>query len=160
MEIDRTPVDLALLIKESIEANSGYGIETGCKLCLPGASTNPFLIMGDTSRLMQVFANLLSNAAKFSRKGGEVVVDLTRHKDGKGVRISVIDNGVGIPDHALATIFDKFTQVDSSSERSKEGSGLGLGIAKKLVELHGGTIELKSEEGVGTTFYVDFSTIG
>lgn len=158
MKINHVPVDLAQLIQESIEANKTFAMDRGVQLKCRGVDT-PVMMMGDANRLMQVLTNLISNGAKFSQTGGVVVVDLSKLEDGKVARISVIDDGIGIPDHALATIFDKFTQVDPSNEHSKEGSGLGLGIAKKLVELHGGKIDIKTKEGIGTTVYVDFSTI-
>jgi PAS domain S-box-containing protein len=158
MIINHVPVDLALLVQESIEANKTYAMDRGVQLKCRGVDA-PVIMMGDANRLMQVLTNLISNGAKFSKTGGAVVVDLSKLDDGKIARISVIDDGIGIPEHALATIFDKFTQVDPSNEHSKEGSGLGLGIAKKLVELHDGKINIKTKEDVGTTVYVDFSTV-
>jgi signal transduction histidine kinase len=102
---------------------------------------------------MQVTANLLSNAAKFSPHGGQVDISVFRH-DGK-LRISVQDYGYGVPEWARKTIFDKFTQVDSSDQRKKGGSGLGLSIIKSIVEAHDGQVDYISEINKGTTFYVD-----
>ena len=158
LELEQNSVDLALIVEEAVEANKGYGLEYDVNFVCEGVE-EPVLVKGDAHRLIQILANLLSNAAKFSLPGGQVTVALSRHENGEGARISVKDNGLGIPEHAKSTIFDKFTQVDSSSQRAKGGSGLGLGIAKFLVERHGGQIGFTSKEGVGTTFYVDFDTI-
>ena len=98
-------------------------------------------------------ANLLSNAAKFSLRGEQVEVTLARH-DGS-LRVSVKDYGCGIPESARATLFDQFTQVDSTDQRQKGGSGLGLGIAKMIVEAHGGQIDFTSSVDKGATFYFD-----
>jgi signal transduction histidine kinase len=97
--------------------------------------------------------NLLSNAVKFSAYGGQVEAYVARHEG--NIRIAVKDNSCGIPEEARKTIFDKFTQVDSSDQRQKGGSGLGLNITKMIVEEHGGHINFTSEVGKGSTFYVD-----
>jgi signal transduction histidine kinase len=105
------------------------------------------------NRLMQVMGNLLSNAAKFSRYGGQVDVSLVCYKG--LVRISVKDEGCGIAERSQETIFDKFTQADSSDQRQQGGSGLGLSITKKIVEAHNGYIHFTTEVEKGTTFYID-----
>ena len=106
---------------------------------------------------MQVMANLLSNAAKFSPRGGKVEISIARRKG--NVRITVKDNGSGIPEDAQATIFERFTQADSSDQRAKGGTGLGLNIASAIVEKHGGTIGFTTEIGKGSTFYFDLKEI-
>ena len=102
---------------------------------------------------MQVLSNLMSNAAKFSPEGEQVVLSVTRN--GKAIRISVQDNGPGIPEDFRDEIFDKFTQSDSSDIRKEGGTGLGLSIAKAIVDHHLGILGFDSEIGKGTTFYVD-----
>jgi PAS domain S-box-containing protein len=108
-------------------------------------------IRGDPARLQQVIWNLLSNAIKFTPKGGRVQV-LLRRVDSQ-IELAVSDNGIGIPRSFLPSVFDRFTQRESSTTRSYGGLGLGLAIAKQLVELHGGTVRAESAgEGLGATF--------
>jgi protein-histidine pros-kinase len=107
----------------------------------------------DRRALSQIVLNLLNNAIKFTERGG---VRLTLRKqvvDGKGVvEIGVEDTGVGIHPADQARLFSAFTQVDSSTRRSQEGTGLGLHLSRKLAELLGGTISCHSEHGKGSTF--------
>ena len=149
---DMHSMDLSMLVKESVLANEGYGSEYGVTLLYSGTE-EPLLVNGDYDGLMQVLGNLLSNAVKFSPRGGQVEASVTRHEG--CLRIAFKDNGCGIPEHARDTIFDKFTQVDSSDQRQKGGSGLGLNITKMIVEGHEGHIDFTSEVDKGTTLYVD-----
>lgn len=103
-------------------------------------------ISGDPDRLQQIIWNLVSNAIKFTHKGGRVQLTLQRHHS--SVQIVITDNGAGVPLEYLPKIFENFTQVDASSSRKHGGLGLGLAIVKKLVELHGGTVRAHSD-GVG-----------
>ena len=114
----------------------------------------PGLVSGDPARLQQVVWNLLSNAIKFTPKGGRVQVVLERVNS--HLELTVSDTGIGIPPEYLAHVFERFSQKDSSASRTYGGLGLGLAIAKQLVELHGGTLRAKSAgEGRGATFIVD-----
>jgi len=108
----------------------------------------------DSDRFMQVMANLLSNAAKFSPHGGVVEIT-TEHGEGS-LRVLVSDRGPGIPEEFRSKIFDKFSQADASDSRQKSGTGLGLSIVKAIMEKHGGEIGFETEVGAGTTFYVTF----
>src|SRR6185437_4620955 len=111
------------------------------------------VVSGDPARLQQVFWNLLSNAIKFTPKGGKVEVRLQRVNS--HVELSVSDTGIGIPADFLPHVFDRFSQRDASTSRSYGGLGLGLAIAKQLVELHGGTLHAQSAgEGRGASFTV------
>jgi signal transduction histidine kinase len=115
-------------------------------------------VVGDERRLFQVLLNLVANAVKFTERGGvRVIVRLT--PDGaRGIcrtRFEVIDTGVGIPTDKLDMIFDSFTQVDGSSARRYGGTGLGLAIARKLTELMGGHLTVRSVLGEGSTFALD-----
>src|SRR5690606_12715520 len=110
-------------------------------------------VAGDATRLQQVLWNLLSNAVKFTPKGGKIDVYLQRVNS--HLEVVVRDSGIGIDAANLPVVFERFRQVDSSSTRSFGGLGLGLSIAKSLVELHGGTIGVKSQGmGQGATFTV------
>jgi signal transduction histidine kinase len=100
-----------------------------------------------------VLTNLISNAAKFSPQGSAVSVVATRVAE--GLRVEVSDRGEGIPEAFRSRIFQRFSQGDGSSTRHKDGTGLGLGISKAIVELHGGSIGFLDREGGGTTFYFE-----
>lgn len=119
------------------------------------------MIEADPRKLKQVIVNLLSNAVKFTPDGGSVTVTAAIDRVGTGreaavrqVAISVHDTGVGIRPEDIPRLFEKFTQFHSVLERKHEGTGLGLALAKQLVELHGGTITVKSRVGHGSTFTV------
>jgi signal transduction histidine kinase/ligand-binding sensor domain-containing protein/DNA-binding response OmpR family regulator len=118
----------------------------------------------DRDKMEKILTNVLSNAFKFTPAGGKVTVAVSQDTPGTGVRgmssgfvcISVSDTGIGIPPEELSHIFDRFYQVDASQTREHEGSGIGLALAKELVELHHGTISVKSEVGKGTTLALRF----
>ncbi len=113
------------------------------------------LIHGDAGRLHQIVTNLISNAVKFTKRGGQVDVKLV--KDGSSAVLTVSDNGEGIPPSFLPFVFDRFRQANATITRSQGGLGLGLSIVKQLVELHGGNIEAASEgPGKGAVFTISF----
>jgi PAS domain S-box-containing protein len=97
----------------------------------------------DPTRLAQVFANLLNNAAKYTEPGGDV--RLTAHREGGEAIVRVTDNGIGIPPDMLDRVFEMFTQVDGTAERSQSGLGIGLTVVKALVEMHGGRVAIRSD---------------
>ncbi len=105
----------------------------------------------DGRRVEQVLTNLISNAIKFTPPGGQVTISASR-EPGR-VRFTVADTGRGIPPEALPRIFDKFFQVQSSTESGAKGTGLGLAIVKHIVELHGGRVGVESEVGRGSRFF-------
>jgi signal transduction histidine kinase len=150
------PVDANDLVYEAVEAIAGYASKLGIDV-----TTDPCeedcQIKGDRNRLIQVMANLLSNALKFSDDGGTVKVRVEAL--GGRIRISVHDGGLGIPTGAKASVFGKFSQVDSSDVRKAGGTGLGLNITKQIVERHNATIDYTSELGVGSTFYIEFDRL-
>lgn len=114
----------------------------------------PALVVGDRDRLAQVVANLLNNAAKYTDEGGKIHITI-EHAGESDVRLRVRDTGVGVPKEMLSKIFDMFTQLDRSSDRSQGGLGLGLTLVRSLVELQGGTIEARSDgPGKGAEFVV------
>jgi two-component system cell cycle sensor histidine kinase PleC len=106
-------------------------------------------VRGDTAKLKQIFSNLLSNAIKFTLKGGEVALEAIEHGNG-GVLVSVRDSGVGMTEEEIRVALTLFGQVDGGRNRWREGTGLGLPIAKALVELHGGELMIMSSKGKGT----------
>lgn len=110
------------------------------------------LMAFDPEKFERIILNLLSNAIKFTSSGGEICVNIS--KQNNYIFISIKDTGCGIPEDMLEKIFDTFTQVDSSFKRCAEGSGIGLSLAKSLVEMHGGEISVKSKVGVGSEFII------
>ena len=113
----------------------------------------PPYVMGDPTRLRQVLVNLVGNAIKFTERGEVILrIDPSRDEaDSSTLRFSVSDTGIGIPADKIETVFESFTQVDSSTTRKHGGTGLGLSISKRIVELMGGHIEATSKEGCGST---------
>lgn len=151
MQYEFAKVELNSLIKDALEANKGYADlnNVSFKAHLP---RNKLFVEGDQNRLMQVLANLMSNAAKFSEPG--TMIDVSLKKDGLNALISVQDYGIGIPEGSHDKVFEKFAQVDASDGRKVGGSGLGLSIARSIVECHEGDISFVSEEGQGSTFTI------
>lgn len=142
--------DAGKLFSEALMANESYLAQYGVKVVTKGLE-DTHQIHCDPDRMLQVLNNLLSNAAKFSNRGGEVHAILDSTAD--GIHITVQDFGVGIPKAAQATIFDRFTQA-KNGEMERRGTGLGLSIVKAIVENHQGRVELESQEGEGTTFRI------
>jgi CheY-like chemotaxis protein/two-component sensor histidine kinase len=114
---------------------------------------HPVLLTADPARLEQILANLLNNAAKYTDPGGRIRLDAVCQGD--QVAIHIHDSGVGIPEHLLARVFDLFMQGDRSLDRAQGGLGIGLTLVRSLVEMHGGTVEAKSDgPGRGSEFIV------
>lgn len=139
--------DLALRIREVAEAFQAVAAEKGLALRLQ-LPEEPIVLNLDEDRIAQVLSNLLSNAVKFTPLGGEIRLRL--HRDGDAARVEIHDTGVGISSEQLPFLFQRFYQVDPSSTRRHGGAGLGLAIAKALVESHGGSIGIESQVNQGT----------
>ncbi|HRI31823.1 MAG TPA: ATP-binding protein, partial [Candidatus Kapabacteria bacterium] len=114
---------------------------------------SPFVVTADEPKITQVINNLLSNAIKFTPKGGSVFVTLSAHNDTQ-LCITVKDTGIGIPPEHLPKVFEKFGNHQRSGTSGEKGTGLGMTIVKRFVELHDGTIDVQSQQGVGTTFTI------
>ncbi|WP_294613708.1 sensor histidine kinase [uncultured Roseovarius sp.] len=142
------------LVNEAVNSNVGYATAHNVTLVEECPEDTPLTIEGDETRLMQVLANMISNAAKFSKEGGTVTVGCK--SIGDKVRIYVKDTGCGIPEGAESKVFGRFSQLDSSDQRRAAGSGLGMNISKEIVESHNGIIDYVSEIGCGTTFFTEF----
>lgn len=152
LRIDVKPTDLVDVIRNSVEVVRPAANAKEVKIQVTLA-TSAAAVSGDPDRLQQVVWNLMSNALKFTPKGGRIQVILERINS--HMEISVIDTGEGIDPEFLPFVFDRFSQADTSSSRSYAGLGLGLGIVKNLVELHGGSVRAYSEGlGKGAMFVV------
>jgi PAS domain S-box-containing protein len=145
-------VGISEILNQALEANRNYGEKYGVQFILKGVPRDE-QVWTDPDRLMQIMANLLSNAAKFSLQDSEVWV--CAECRGNRVYFSVQDFGIGIPGTFREKIFEKFTQADHSNTRHNEGTGLGLSIARNLVEALHGSIHFETEIGAGTTFMFD-----
>jgi signal transduction histidine kinase len=151
LSMDCRPIDLRAPIAAALEAIRPAAVEKG--ILLSADLNGPSIVNADADRMQQVASNLLSNAMKFTPAGGRVHASLAT-TDGV-VRLLVSDTGQGLSPALLPFIFDRFRQGDASTTRAHGGLGLGLAIAKYIVEAHGGTIEAQSEgEGKGATFHV------
>jgi len=152
-ELNVEPVDLAGLIGECADLVGGRAAEQALRITLDIAALPSMRI--DRLRTKQMLLNLLSNAIKFTPKGGVVSVQAHRAPAG-GVVVCVRDTGIGIPPDMIALAFEAFRQVDSHLSREVEGTGLGLPLVKKLIELHGGEVRLESVLKKGTSVFLSF----
>ncbi len=150
--LDLHPLEVVPVVENAINVVRPTADAKGIKIETYFDST-PAMISGDANRLQQVVWNLLSNAVKFTDSGGRVCVKVSQV--GPAVEISVSDTGQGISKEFLPYVFDRFRQADSTTTRQHGGLGLGLAIARHLVEIHGGTIRAESlGEGRGATFTI------
>lgn len=156
LDLDLARLDLRGLMARAVEQNIHYAQSHGIELSLAGGDA-PVAVRGDAERLLQVAANLISNAVKHSPAGAAVSIGISRH-DGFG-RFSVIDRGTGIPEEFRDQVFERFSQADMSDQRKVQGTGLGLSISRGLVEQHGGRIDFETEIGRGTRFHVDIPLV-
>ena len=151
MELQLSACDLAALVDEVMRVARGLARRKGVEL-VTDIEPRPLELTADPIKLKQILYNLLSNAIKFTPGGGRVTVRGRMQKE--TVTIAVADTGIGIAPADVAVLFEEFRQVDSSLTRKHEGTGLGLALTKRLVELHGGDIAVESEPGQGSTFTV------
>jgi len=157
MDFKMQTLDLSELVNQAILANQGYGDQFKISYILDQKLTD-VQVYGDSDRLNQVLLNLLSNAAKFSPPHSSITITIDTPKT-DWVRISVQDQGAGIPESFRGRIFQKFAQADSSDTRKKGGTGLGLSISKAIVERHQGQIGFFCPESGGTIFYFDLPQV-
>ncbi len=152
IELRTERLDVRAVIDAAVETSRPLIEEAGHELAV-AVPEEPIFVDGDATRLAQVVSNLLTNSAKYMHRGGHI--RLTVRRDSEGVAVSVADTGIGIPPAMLDKVFVMFTQVDRTLEKTTGGLGIGLSLVKGLVEMHGGTIEARSEgEGKGSEFVV------
>jgi PAS domain S-box-containing protein len=148
--LEKAPVDIAAVIAHAVETNRPLIEEKKHALTV---EVEPGQVLGDFTRLTQVISNLLNNAAKYTDPGGHIWVTVVR--EGPEIHLRIRDTGIGISRHLLPFVFQLFTQDSRALDRSQGGLGIGLTVAKNLVELHGGTIAASSAgQGMGSEFRV------
>jgi PAS domain S-box-containing protein len=158
LRLDKRPTDIVPVITDALDAVRPMAEAKGIKLCAQYGQRSE-IVIGDPVRLQQVIGNLLSNAIKFTPEGGRV--ELWLERSGEDLCIWCSDTGAGIERTFLPYIFDRFYQADSSDSHRHGGLGLGLALAKHLVQLHGGTIKAASEgPGFGSTFTIRLPLAG
>jgi CheY-like chemotaxis protein len=156
--LELNPVEIAPVLEAAVNVVRPTADAKGIQIDVD-FEPEPAAVPGDIHRLQQVFWNLLSNAVKFTPAGGRVTVGL-RHRDSQ-VEITVADTGQGITPQFMPFVFDRFRQADSTSTRQHGGLGLGLAIARHLVEIHGGSISASSDgQGTGAIFTVRLPLVG
>ena len=151
MELELTTFDLPVALDNALTLVRERATRHGIRLDL-AVDDRVGAVVGDERKIKQVILNLLSNAVKFTPEGGRVTVRAL--PAGDAVEVAVSDTGIGIAPEDREAIFEEFRQVGSDYARKREGTGLGLTLARKFVELHGGTIRVESEVGRGSTFTV------
>jgi len=159
MRIEETDFNLRAVTEEVTDLVAGNAFRKGLELACFFEKEVPERLMGDPARIRQVLTNLLGNAVKFTDRG-EVALEvrlIEKTEDQASVRLKVIDTGIGVSREAQDRIFESFTQADGTTTRRFGGTGLGLTISRQLTELMGGRIGIESEEGRGSTFYVDLT---
>ncbi|MDD2685452.1 MAG: response regulator [Gallionella sp.] len=159
MSIDNIDFSLPDMLSQTTRSIALRAHEKGLELLLDIASDIPEMLLGDPGRLRQIVVNLVGNAVKFTERG-EIIVkaalaDAQPDSDKVRLQISVSDTGIGIPQEKFDAIFESFSQADSSTTRQYGGTGLGLTISARLVELMNGRIRVESEVGKGSTFHIE-----
>jgi CheY-like chemotaxis protein/two-component sensor histidine kinase len=158
LELRRSEVELSSVIQQAVEVARPLIDAAGHELTID-LPDEPVYLNADRTRLAQVFGNLLNNSSKYTKAPGAILLSAKRVDD--EVVVKVKDNGAGIPADKLESIFDMFMQLDRTSERSQGGLGIGLTLVKRLVEMHGGSIESRSGgEGMGSEFVVRLPVLG
>jgi len=152
VELKRERIDLRTVVQSAVEAMRPLVSDRGHTLRVE-MPPEPLYVDGDFTRVAQAFSNLLSNAAKYTDRGGEISISAIREDATAVVRVR--DSGIGIPREMLTRIFDMFTQLHAQGDRTTSGLGVGLSLARRLVDLHGGTIDAHSEgPGRGSEFVI------
>lgn len=157
LKLRKSPFDPVEAIEDVATLLSSAAAEKDIELVVSGDQSVEHTFMGDPGRFRQIVTNLLGNAIKFTEKGHvHVEVSTSGTQDGQAVlSLRIEDTGIGIPPEMQAKIFEKFSQVDTSSTRRHEGTGLGLAITAGLVKLFGGKLDVRSQVGKGSTFTVE-----
>ena len=151
VQLRKQPVDIGPIVARAVEVVRPYIDVRKHELSI-SLPEEPVRLQADPTRLEQVLVNLLSNAAKFTDPGGRIWLEV--QEQGNGLIMTVGDTGVGISPEMLPRVFDLFTQVERSSDRSQGGLGIGLTLVRSLVEMHDGSVSVSSTPGAGSVFTV------
>ncbi|MFE9082824.1 PAS domain-containing protein [Brevundimonas sp. NPDC003935] len=157
IEMDPEPFQVAALVDGAAAIVEGQCVAKGLSLKVVADAAMPEVLTGDAGRLRQVMLNFLSNAVKFTGKGGVTLrVGGAPDPDGRWrLRVAVTDTGIGIPAEKIEVLFERFSQADASTTRVYGGTGLGLAISRRLIEIMGGEIGVDSKPGEGATFWFE-----
>ena len=151
MDLHIEEFDFANLLKQ-IEATARPQVDKNKNKFVKKCKTKKLKLKNDQTKLRQILFNMLSNAAKFTKKGTITLQIKPEKKD--NLRFDVIDTGIGMSEEQIGKVFEEFTQAESSTAKDYGGTGLGLPISKKMTEMMGGKMEVNSKEGKGTTFSI------
>jgi signal transduction histidine kinase len=158
MTLKKERLGLADLISESVGLNQVLARKKGIELCWADQSTDLLLVEVDSTKFKQVLNNLLSNGIKFCPSGS--VIEVEARQEGTGVQVLVRDNGPGIPGEELDRLFKLFQRTSVTSTDGEKSTGLGLAIARNIVQMHGGELTVNSQPGAGTEFRIDIPGSG
>ena len=153
IKLNMKNIDIVFLSKIITQSVELYVNQKNIKISFKSNIKSKIISM-DEEKYERIILNILSNAIKFTESGGEITVTLNENRKSNFVQIKVTDTGIGIPKDKQELIFERFGQVDSNLSRQAEGTGIGLSLVKLLVNILGGTIELESELGIGSTFII------
>jgi signal transduction histidine kinase len=156
LDLHPTELDLAEMVRQSVSEAEPRAAAGGLSLSCEAQSVPP--VTGDKGRIFQLLDNLVSNAIKFTPAGGDVRVSVAPVNG--VVRLEVADTGIGIASDEQRRLFERFFRASGAAERHIAGTGLGLYIARAIVEAHGGSISVESEPGLGTAFSIDMPVNG
>lgn len=151
VQLNKEPVDLAKLAIRTLKSLQLLAEQKNITIGI--SNDDEVVVEGDSTKLQQVISNLVDNAIKYTPEGGRVSIDVNRSPEFAVLRVS--DTGIGIPPEDLSRIFDRFFRVDKARSRNTGGTGLGLSIANRIVLMHGGYLRVYSQEGKGSTFYIE-----
>jgi signal transduction histidine kinase/DNA-binding response OmpR family regulator len=153
VKLETRKINLVKLTAEFLQSFESLADQRNIELGFKSMA-NEYLLWVDAEKIRKVLANLLSNAFKYTRKGGKISVKISESYDRTGVLLTVSDTGIGIPENKLPHIFERFYQAGDTTPGQQAGTGIGLALTKELVQLHQGTIEVESTQGIGSTFIV------
>jgi signal transduction histidine kinase/ActR/RegA family two-component response regulator len=155
--LEKKEVDMKRVVAEAVEQIRPL-IDAAAHKFVSQLPTAPAVVLGDHKRLVQVVANLLNNAAKYTPEGGTITLQMTL--SGELVKLTITDSGIGISSDLLPHVFELFTQAERNPDRTQGGLGVGLALVKNLVQLHGGTVEASSSGNFkGSTFTINLPSV-